>query len=187
MPRIVNFIDASFFRSRTDIGVNYNVTAISNAVANAQEFELIDVIGRNLYDSLQDHVVAFRGADATPIPVAYKTLLDDYIANFVLWTSYYNLLESIYLKPTSVGIGSRVFPGGTAISSSQYESKRDSVRPKVDHFSLRLRQYIEDEGSQVFSELGDSEDLPADRRKELTSTSSPLLTFRGRKYGPNIY
>lgn len=185
MAQIVNLIPASFLRDRTDIGVNYNESNVSNAVEQAQEFELVDLIGRNLYVTLQNHVVAFAN-DATPIPPTYKSLLDNYIASYLVWVSYYNLLESIYLKPSSVGIGQRSFPGGTAISGVQYEKKRVNIRPKIDHFGTRLTQFLNDQGGQVFVELDDSEDLATDRRKPATSTSSPILTSRRRKFGPNI-
>lgn len=187
MATRTNFIDPEFLRATTDIGPNYNKTNIFNAVADAQEFELVGIIGRNLYEALEAHVVAFRSVDATPIPGPYKNLLEEYISYFLVWTAYFNLLESIYLKPTSAGIGQRVFPGGTAISSIQYEKKRDSVRPKVDHFASRLSQFLTDEGGGVFAELDDSEDLPIDRRQPITSTSSPLLTYRKINRGPNIY
>lgn len=186
MARIVNLIPATLLRERTDIGVNYNETLISNAVVDAQELELIDVIGRPLYDSLTGHVTALVDS-TTAIPSEYKTLLDDYIANYLTWVSYYNVLESVYSKPTSAGIGQRNFSAGTPFTAAQYDSKRLSVRAKVDRYATRLQEYVEDKGSSVFTELSEDADLPIDRKKQVTSTASPLMTFRRGKQGPNIY
>lgn len=184
MADITNLIPASLIRERTDIGNNYNETLLSNAVIDAQELELIDVVGRPLYDALTTHVDA-KVDSATAIPAAYNTLLEDYIAPYLTWVSYFNVLESIYLKPTSRGTGSRSFSGGVAITSSQYDAKRNAVRSKVDTYAVRLQEYIDEEGSQVFTELSTTADLPSERRKEVTSTASPLMTSRQYKRGPN--
>lgn len=185
MLNITNLIPASLIRERTDIGVNYNETLLSNAVIDAQELELIDIIGRPLYDALLVHVAALLD-DGTVIPAIYKTLLDDFVALYLVWVSYYNILESVYSRPTSAGLGQRNFNGGTPFTAAQYDTKRTSVRTKVDHYATRLSQYVDDEGSQVFSELTERADLEIDRKKPLTSTASPLLAFAYKKRGPNL-
>ena len=189
---LTNLIPASLVRDLTDIGVNYNETTLSNSVYYAQEQELVDILGRTLYDKL---VTLSNNENADPqvsprlretSEAKYATLLDDYVALFLVWTAYYNVLSEVYLKPTSQGIGQRNFSGGTPVSPAQYDAKRRDVRSRVDHFATRLDQYLTDEGSTTFPELGESESLPVDQRKQLLSSDSPLI-FGGMRYkGPNF-
>ena len=176
----VNLISSAKLRAFTDIGNNYNATDLSNAVEKAQKLELEPIIGKNLYEGLQDGVVnETLTADET-------TLLNDYIEDFLIQASYLNVLESIFLRPRSSGLGQRAGSEGfTPASRELYNQKRLSVQAEMDFYGNKLVEYL-DANLSLFPELLASTDLSSDEPNlDNQHNSSPLIINRNKnnKYG----
>ena len=153
----VNLISSAKLRAFTDIGNNYNATDLSNAVEKAQKLELEPIIGKNLYERLQTGVM-----DGT-LTTIQTTLLDDYIEPYLIQASYLNVLESIFLRPRSTGLGQRAGSEGfTPASRELYNQKRLSVQGEMDFYGNKMVEYL-DNNRHLYPEMTSSTDLESDR------------------------
>lgn len=121
----------------TDINNALDIDLISSVIREAQIVHITRLLGTKLYDRIIDDV------DNGTLTGDYKTLVDDYIQDSLLYWSYYESLETIYLRPRNAGL---VVPQGgennSAADIALYDKKRQSVKNKAEYFSERLVDYL---------------------------------------------
>lgn len=121
----------------TDINNVLDVDLISSVIREAQIVHITRLLGSKLYDKIISDV------DNGTLTGNYKSLVDDYIQDSLLYWSYYESLETIYLRPRNAGL---VVPQGgdnnAAGDIALYDKKRTSVKNKAEYFSERLVDYL---------------------------------------------
>jgi hypothetical protein len=121
----------------TDINNVLDVDLISSVIREAQIVHITRLLGSKLYDRIISDV------DNDTLTGNYKSLVDDYIQDALLYWSYYEALETIYLRPRNAGL---VVPQGgdnnAAADIALYDKKRQSVKNKSEYFSERLVDYL---------------------------------------------
>jgi hypothetical protein len=144
----VQLISEAKIRQYTDMNDNVDSKLIVNAIREAQDIELQRILGTLLYNKVIDEV-----ANST-LSGVYKTLVDEYVQNFLLYAVYYNTLESIYLRPRNNGL---LIPNGGENSDtadrSMYNVKRQSVKNKSEFYAEKLTDYLI-ENQNNYPELG---------------------------------
>lgn len=149
----VLLISEAKVRQFTDINQSVDTELIQNNIRVAQDYKLQSVIGTNLYNKLQNDVVN------NTLSGYYETLLNDYIQDFLLYVTYYETLESIYLRPRNNGL---LRPNGgensDPVDKDLYMMKRQSVENKLTYYAERLTNYIIEEETH-FPELSNSDKL----------------------------
>ena len=144
----VQLISEAKIRQYTDMNDNVDSKLIVNAIREAQDIELQRILGTLLYNKVIDEV-----ANST-LSGVYKTLVDEYVQNFLLYAVYYNTLEAIYLRPRNNGL---LIPNGGENSDtadrSMYNVKRQSVKNKSEFYAEKLSQYLI-ENQNNYPELG---------------------------------
>ena len=130
-------ISEAKLREFTDLNNNVDAALITNAIREAQDIELQRVLGTLLYNRILSDV------DGGTIAGDYKDLLDNWIQDFLLYASYYEALEYIYLRSRNNGL---VKPTGgeNAIDAdlTLYDRKRGSVRNKKEFYGERLVEHL---------------------------------------------
>lgn len=121
----------------TDINNALDVDLISSVIREAQIVHITRLLGSKLYDRIISDV------DNGTLSGNYKSLVDDYIQDSLLYWAYYESLETIYLRPRNAGL---VVPQGgennAASDIALYDKKRQSVKNKAEYFSERLVDYL---------------------------------------------
>lgn len=139
------------FRSYTDVNNSLDTALIKNAVREGQDIGLQAIIGTLLYEKLLDLVDT--GDIDTSQYADYKTLLDDYVQDYLIYATYWYSLDAIYLRPRNNGL---VKPTGgensEAIDRELYNMKRQTVQNKLEYYANRLTAYII-ENEVTFPEL----------------------------------
>ena len=143
----VFLISEAKIRGFTDLNNSVDSELIKNNIRVAQDYWLQNIIGTVLYQKLLSDVTASSLVDQ------YKTLVDDYIQDFLLYAVYYETLESIYLRPRNNGL---LRPNGgensDPVDKDIFDMKRQSTRNKIDYYAQRLTEYILEEDN-LFPEL----------------------------------
>jgi len=141
------------FREYSDVVNNLDTSLIKNAIREAQDIELQRIIGTLLYQKLLSDV------DSSSLTGAYKTLVDNYIQDFLIYATYFYALESIYLRSRNNGL-IQLNGGDTADSANQqlFNLKRQSQKNKMEYYAERLKDYIIEEEAS-FPELTQSNKL----------------------------
>lgn len=130
-------ISEAKIRQFSDINDSLDTAFIKNSIRTAQDIYLERIIGTVLYQKLQSDV------DAGTLTGIYKTLVDDYIQDFLLYATYWECLEAIYIRPRNNGLLSAT--GGEnsqSVTRDLYEVKRQSTQNKLQYYSEKLTGYI---------------------------------------------
>jgi hypothetical protein len=157
----------------SDINNNLDANLIKNNIRESQDIELQRVIGTSLYNKLIDLVE--QGTINDSGNADYKTLLDDYVQDMLLYSSYFYILESSYIRTRNDGL---LIPQGgentIAVDRTVYEMKRKSCRNKFEYYSDRLSRFInEKQGS--YPELNDNDFLYQQQPDYGTQFTSPVV------------
>lgn len=138
----------------TDLNDSLDPDLIKNNIRTAQDIQLQRVIGTLLYQKLINLVDTNTLDDSENI--SYKTLLNDYIQDMLLYASYYEILESIYIRGRNNGL---LTPTGgensVEVDRNKYEMKRQSIQNKFEYYADRLSKYLVEEQAE-FPELNEN-------------------------------
>lgn len=165
-------ISESKLKRFTDINNNLDVDLISSVIREAQIIHITRLLGSKLYEKLLSDV------DAGTLSGNYKSLVDDYVQDSLIYWSYYEALETIYLRPRNAGL---VKPTGGEnnidADIALYDKKRQSIKNKAEYFSERLVDYLAYNES-LFAEFGteQNEDIVPDQG---TQFKSPIVFRTG--------
>ena len=165
-------ISESKLKRFTDINNNLDVDLISSVIREAQIIHITRLLGTKLYEKILSDV------DSGTLSGDYKSLVDDYIQDSLIYWSYYESLETIYLRPRNAGL---VKPTGGEnnidADMALYDKKRQSVKNKAEYFSERLVDYLCYNDS-LFPEYGSeqNEDIYPDMG---TQFKSPIVFKSG--------
>ena len=144
-------------REYTDLDNNVDTALIKNAIREAQDIRLQSIIGTLLYEKIMDLVDS--GDISLSENAKYKTILDSYIQDYLIYAAYWYSLDAIYLRSRNNGL---IQPNGgensDAVDRSLYNLKRSSVENKMEFYAEKLTEYIIEENTQ-YPELNDSNKL----------------------------
>jgi len=150
-------ISEAVVREYTGVDNNLDTALIKNGIREAQDIELQRIIGTLLYDKIISLVSGGTITDSENSN--YKTLLDDYIQNFLIYASYFYILDDIYIRSRNNGL---IQPTGgdnsEGVDRSLYNMKRSSTKNKMEFYAQKLRDYIIEEEA-LFPELTESNKL----------------------------
>lgn len=183
----VFLISEAKVRQFTSLNNSVDTELIKNCIRTAGDYWLQNITGTVLYQKLQTEVQNSTLADP------YETLLNDYVQDFLLYATYYETLEEIYLRPRNNGL---LRPSGgensDPVDKDVYDAKRQSVRNKMEYYAQRLTQYLLEEDS-LFPELQQDTKLYQQIPDYSTKYKSPFVMKNqyyldfARKYNIRTY
>ena len=142
------FISENKLKNFTDLNNSLDPDLLKNAVREAQDINIQRMLGYNLYQKLITDV------NNNTLTGYYLTLMNEYLQDTLLYWSYYEALESIWLRPRNNGL---LIPNGgveaSAVDSNTYDKKRQSVKNKAEWYAERMVGWLIDNQTQ-FPEFG---------------------------------
>lgn len=170
-------ISEAKLRQFTDINDSVDTALIKNAVREAQDISLQRIIGTKLYKSILAKI------DAGTLTGNYKTLVDDYIQDFLLYAAYYEALEAIYMRPRNNGL---LTPTGgensIEVDRSLFNVKRQNVENKAEFYADKLSAYLAEEQA-LFPELNTADKLYEQWPDYGSQYRSPIVFGRNARVG----
>ena len=140
-------------RQFTDLNNNVDTKLLTNAVREGQDIHIQRLLGTVLYEKILSDITA------DTLTGAYKTLVDDYIQNALIYAAYYEALEYIFVRSRNNGLLSPT--GGEnseKVDGTFYDRKRESVKNKFEWYAEKLVNYLI-ENTNVFPELNENDKL----------------------------
>jgi hypothetical protein len=137
MSNFVYFISSTFLKEHTPINENVDDKILKNAIQEAQEIYIRDVVGSGIYNELQTQ--AFNNTLST----ANKTLLDSYIAPCL---KYYTLTESMLpmtFKMLNKTLGTRTSDNTQPVTIDEMTMVERRYRDKAEYYAQRLREFLQ--------------------------------------------
>ena len=188
MNYTISFIDKTVLTDRTDLPVSYSATNVRNSILDAQQYELYDIIGKNLYERFNQDI-----DDDTYGTESYKTsfpkyfeLMDEYITPYVMWTAYIRILNISGVRPTGLGGGRRTVDSFTPATLAEAQIKKDGAVAKALYAESKLREYL-NKFSNDFEEWTETTDLLSDKPNLTKSQVGKVARFGVNKNIRNGY
>jgi hypothetical protein len=161
----------------TDLNDSVDTSLLKNAVREAQDIMLQRIIGTKLYNKILSDI------DAGTLTGVYKTLVDDYIQDFLLYAAYYEALEAIYIRPRNNGL---LTPTGGENSiqtdRSLFNVKRQNTENKMEFYADKLAAYLAEEQGE-FPELNTNNKLYEQWPDYGSQYRSPIVFGRNARVG----
>lgn len=146
-------ISETKLRMFTSLNDNVDTELLRTGVVVAQDIELQRILGTKLYKKILSDI------DSSSLTGNYKTLVDDYVQNSLLYWAYYYVLEDIMVRPRNNGL---LIPTGgensQQVDKTFYDRQRQSAKNKAEAYSERLTNYLIENQAQ-FPELTQSTKL----------------------------
>ena len=136
MANYVLFISEEKLKDSTAINMNVDVNILLPYLKQAQKLYVEPKIGTELSDKLKSEITAGTLAGA------YKTLVDDYIAEMLPSWAFYHAIPFLRFKIENGNIYSKTSETGTALSTEEAQHLREEVRNYAEYMTERMIDYI---------------------------------------------
>lgn len=184
MSNQILFIDVDILKDRTQIHGNVDDKLIIPEIKVAQDMYLEPVLGTPLFQkflTLIDDGTITSGGNA-----AYKTLLDNYIIDCMIWRTM--MLLPVPLTIQFYNKGAKVKDGDNDSTPSMTElaDVSNEFRTRAEHYENRLRRYLIRDKGTLYPEWEDAGDTEDDILPRRTSYSMPIYLDDEFIRDPNI-
>jgi len=136
-PTQTLMISETKLRSFTDINNNVDPKLLTTAISIAQDIYLQRIISTQLYTKLLDDI------NNSTLAGVYSTLLNDYCVPYLIWSSYWEALEYIYIRPRNNGL---LTPTGgdnsVNVDTDLFDRKRRLADNKSQFYGDKLTKYL---------------------------------------------
>ena len=166
------FLSENKLKNFSDLNNALDADLLKNAIREAQDIHIQRMLGYELYQSLITKV------NTSAVTGDYLTLMG-FVQDALLYWTYYEALEAIYLRPRNNGL--LVPQGGAEANAADmalYDKKRTSVENKAEWYSERLVNYLLDNEGK-FPEFGTEKgmDIYPDQQSQF---KTPFVTRRDK-------
>lgn len=135
------FVTEDKLKSFTGIEENVDPNILYPYVLQAQDLMIQTTLGTKLYNTIENYIIDYITNDVA-IPVAYKTLLDDYIVNTTIYYAYAFALPHIKYRTTNKGLLSGTSEVGEGVSLDEVQFLLNKIEKSAQFYNERLKDYL---------------------------------------------
>ena len=136
----VLFISESKLKDSSAINLNVSTDLLLPYIRQAQKLYIETALGTELTQKIKDLITA--GTIGNIANAAYKTLLDDYIADVLVNFSFFHAIPFLRFKIENGNIFSKTSETGNALSSEEAQHLREEIKNTGEYYRERLIDYI---------------------------------------------
>ena len=136
MSNYILFISELKLKESTAINLNVDVNLLLPYVRQAQKLYVEPKLGTELTNKLKNEITAGTLAGA------YKTLVDDYIADMLPNGAFYHSIPFLRFKIENGNIYSKTSETGTALTTEESQHLREEVRNTSEYYTERMIDYV---------------------------------------------
>lgn len=149
-------ISETFVKERTPLDANVDQKLIKPLIRDAQLIYIKPILGTDLYNKIVSDANA-NAVSGTAIAEPYKTLLNDFIVNILLFRVMTDLMDFISLKQRNNGVVRQGNENGTAASLQEISRLSGKYEAKAQAFENRLNNWLCERGDEM-PEYNDNND-----------------------------
>jgi hypothetical protein len=132
----VLFISEEKLKDSTAINLNVDVDILLPFVKQAQKLYVETKLGTDLTTKLKNEIIA------NTLAGAYKTLVDDYIAEMLPSMALYHAIPFLRFKVENGNIYSKTSETGNALSTEESQHLREEVKNTGEYYMERMIEYV---------------------------------------------
>lgn len=161
-------ISPARLKAASEIHENVDDKICKRAIRSAQDIQLEQVLGTTLIEKIK--ALVSSGLTA-PENEKYKTLLDEYIEDALIYFALEEILDLSSFKIMNKGVMTREAEEAQPIRTGEREALKRRYRSKAEHYCDRLTRYL----------IANAEDFP-----EYASPDSGIDKIKPKKSGWNM-
>lgn len=119
---------------------NVDDSLLNNAILEAQEIELQELLGTKLYRKIMDLVI--NDEINLPENSNYKYVLDEYCTKVVIYAALHRSIPYIHYKLVNKGVTTQSSDYSQTTSIAEMEFIMDKIKNDMEFFSNRLTRYL---------------------------------------------
>lgn len=139
MERIF-LISTQDLKDYTVINDNVDDSLLHNAIQEAQDITLQQLLGTKLYKKIL--VLVNNDEINLPANAQYKTLIDEYCIKVVLYSALHRAIPVIHYKIVNKGITTQTSENSQTTTISEMEFLMNRVKNDLEFYSNRLASYL---------------------------------------------
>ncbi len=146
MSENILLISDTIIKSRTAIHGNIDPKLIYPDIKVAQDMYILPILGSGLFKKLQDLISA--GTISDPANVTYKTILDKYLIDALIYYTLSELPTTISYQFWNKGVVRKQGENTELPSMSDLLDLSNKYRDRAEFYSNRMRMYVIDQASK---------------------------------------
>lgn len=132
----VFFISETVLKSKTAINENVDSGELRFCIELAQDINIQETLGQNLYQEMQNKV------QGNTLAGNYKFLMDNYVVPATILWSYYHALDNFLVKWMNVGLVSNTTEQGSAIDFKTFQFLKNNARSQAEWYDDNMRKWL---------------------------------------------
>ncbi len=136
----VLFISEAKLKDSTAINLNVSTDLLLPYVRQAQKLYVEPKLGTTLYQKLESLITA--GTIGNVGNEAYKTLVDDFIGDFLPNMALYHAIPFLRFKIENGNIYSKTSETGNSLSTEEAQHLREEIRNTGEYYMERMISYV---------------------------------------------
>lgn len=133
----IYLISTDVLKSNSIINSNVDDSLLLNAIFEAQQIELQQILGSALYNRILDDI------DNSTLSGDYKTLVDDYCQNVVTYYATARAIPYVHYKIVNKGVNNQSSDNSQPTAFNEMNFLLKKVQDDAEFFAQRLTSYLE--------------------------------------------
>ena len=144
------FIKRDDIIKRTPYGGNIDPDKLVPFIKTAQDKYILPILGTVLFQKLEELIVA--GTVASPANVAYKTLLDEYITDCLVYYSVVESMPFLSYNISNIGVVKHLIEQSVSPTKSDIDYLTEKALQSAQFYQERMLRYLLSESPQLYPE-----------------------------------
>ena len=176
-------ISENKLKAFTNINKNVDLDTIRAEIGIAQDIHLQNLLGTLFYDHLLNQI----SATGNTFNADELVLVNDYIADYLIQTAYYEMIPHLHYRTMNRGIvvGDMESARGVDIETMKY--LRTIQKQRADFYMMRLQDYlITGRGQNKFPQYNSTSTIDGMLPNKSDKYNSPIYLNHTTRYGYSI-
>lgn len=176
-------ISENKLKAFTNINRNVDLDTIRAEIGIAQDIHLQNLLGTKFYDHLLDQI----SATGNTFNADELVLVNDYIADYLIQTAYYEMIPHLHFRTMNRGIVKGDMESATGVDIETMKYLRTIQKQRADFYMMRLQDYlITGRGQNKFPQYNSQNTMDGMLPNKSDKYNSPIYLNHTTRYGYSI-
>jgi hypothetical protein len=176
-------ISENKLKAFTNINKNVDMDTIRAEIGIAQDIHLQNLLGTLFYNHLLDQI----SATGNTFNADELVLVNDYIADYLIQTAYYEMIPHLHYRTMNRGIVKGDMESATGVDIETMKYLRTIQKQRADFYMMRLQDYlITGRGQNKFPQYNTQSTIDGMLPNKSDKYNSPIYLNHTSRYGYSL-
>jgi len=176
-------ISENKLKAFTNVNKNVDIDTIRAEIGIAQDIHLQNLLGTLFYDHLLNQV----SATGNTFNAQELTLVNDYIADYLIQTAYYEMIPHLHVRTMNRGLVVGDMESARGVDMETMKYLRTIQKQRADFYMMRLQDYlITGRGQNKFPQYNSQSTIDGMIANRSDKYNSPIYLNHTSRYGYSL-